>query len=314
MFPRKNRLVVLTYHRVLSRPEVASTADIDADQFDMHVKTLDRYFNVLSLRDAVSLLDQRRLPARSVCITFDDGYKDNVTRALPILEGHGVPATFFIATGYLDGGVMWNDVIIEAAKQSPRTDVDLEELGFGNHALTSDTERQQLIAALLPAIKYLDTKTRDTLAAGIAERLEFVPPTDLMMASDDLQVLHRAGMEVGGHTQRHPILAAVDDEVARREILDGKRDIEALLGAPITSFAYPNGRPGTDYYARHAQLVREAGFERAVTTAPGTINASDDRFQLGRFGVWHRSPAKLILRVLANFFEAPAEQLAADVM
>ena len=192
MFPRKNRLVVLTYHRVLSRPEVASTADIDAEQFDMHVKTLDRYFNVLSLRDAVSLLDQRRLPARSVCITFDDGYKDNVTRALPILERHGVPATFFIATGYLDGGVMWNDVIIEAAKQSPRADVDLEELGFGHHALTSDTERQQLIAALLPEIKYLDTKTRDTLAAGIAERLEFAPPTDLMMASDDLQVLHRA--------------------------------------------------------------------------------------------------------------------------
>ncbi len=314
MLPRKNRLVVLTYHRVLDQSEVASIADIDAAQFDMHVQTLDRYFNVLSLRDAVRLLDERRLPSRSVCITFDDGYKDNVTRALPVLERHGVPATFFIATGYLDGGVMWNDVIIEAAKGSPLAKVNLDEFGFGQHALTSDAERQRLIGTLLPKIKYLDTATRDSLAFGIAERLEYAPPTDLMMAADDLQVLHRAGMEVGGHTQRHPILAAVDDDVARREIIDGKRDIESLIGASISSFAYPNGRPGTDYYAHHAGLVREAGFERAVTTAPGTISAADDHFQLGRFGVWHRSPAKLILRVLANFFAAPAEQLAADVM
>src|SRR5438067_10198380 len=103
------RLSILVFHRVLPQQDPLFPDEMDAQRFDKLLALLKSCFNVVSLRDGIDGLRRGKLPSRAVCITFDDGYADNAEIALPILQRHGMPATFFVATGFLDGGRMFND-------------------------------------------------------------------------------------------------------------------------------------------------------------------------------------------------------------
>ncbi len=296
------RLVILTYHRVVADDPLKDPDEIDEAQFRMHVETLSRFFNVLKLSDAVAGLKNGGVPGRAVAITFDDGYRDNVTAALPILEHYGVPATFFIASGFLDGGIMWNDIVIESVKRFEGETIDLEDLDLGSYPAREPGDKTAAYRRILGKLRYEPQEKRDVLCTAIAERLGVRPPTDLMMKSADLATLRDAGMEVGAHTRNHPILAVVPDADAQSEIARSKDDVETILGAEVKSFAYPNGRPGQDYEEKHVAMVRDAGFELAVSTAAGCVGPEADVFQLGRVSVWHRSKPKLLARMLMNYF------------
>src|SRR5688500_10667438 len=108
------KLSILIYHRVHAEVDPIFPAEVDAKQFGLQLNWIKSLFNVLPLDEAIEALEQNRLPARTAAITFDDGYADNTEVALPILKKHNLSATFFICTGYLDGGRMWNDTIIES--------------------------------------------------------------------------------------------------------------------------------------------------------------------------------------------------------
>jgi peptidoglycan/xylan/chitin deacetylase (PgdA/CDA1 family) len=298
------RLVVLTYHRIIADSDSAADDEVDSRQFELHVETFARYFNVLTLAEAISRLRNETLPRLSVCITFDDGYRDNASEALPILQRFRVPATFFIASGFLDGGTMWNDRVIEAVNRHTGNSIDLRELGLGLHSVSSLLERQLAKRKLLLDLKHKPREVRDQLCAELPEVLNVRVPDDLMMSSDQVRELHDAGMEIGGHTRNHPILSVAGDDEAASEIADGKHDLEKIIGASLESFAYPNGRPGQDYDLRHVDMVKRAGFSQAVTTAPGTVRSDSDLLQLGRLSVWHRNQAKLLLRMILNYFAA----------
>ena len=98
------RLSILIFHRVLSARDPLVPEEIDAPRFDQICRWLKASFNVLPLDAAVASLKAGTLPQRAACITFDDGYADNFRVAMPILQQQGLTATFFIATGFLDGG------------------------------------------------------------------------------------------------------------------------------------------------------------------------------------------------------------------
>src|SRR5689334_21931860 len=106
---RKAALVVLTYHRVLEAPDPMLPDEPDAAQFAAWLDALAQTFSVLSLVEALALRKEGRLPPRTLCITFDDGYANNAEIALPILLSRGLKATFFVATGFVGNGRMWND-------------------------------------------------------------------------------------------------------------------------------------------------------------------------------------------------------------
>ena len=110
------RWSILIFHRVLSQPDPLFPGEQDARRFNETLSWVERWFRVLPLDEAVSGLRNGTLPARAAAITFDDGYADNATNALPILQRHKMAATFFIATSFMDGGRMWNDSIIEAVR------------------------------------------------------------------------------------------------------------------------------------------------------------------------------------------------------
>ena len=109
-----------------------------------------------------------------------------------------------------------------------------------------------------------------------------------------------AGMEIGAHTVHHPIVARMERSAARAEMADGKAALEAIIGSRVSTFAYPNGKPGQDYLAEHVALAREIGFDSAVSTAWGAARPGADLFQLPRFTPWDRSAMRFTLRLLHN--------------
>ena len=296
----RGRLSILIYHRVLADPDPVLHDEIEAATFEQHAALLRSEFNALPLGEACTRLARRSLPARAACITFDDGYADNERIALPILKRLGLPATFFVSTGFSDGGIMFNDGVIEAVRRSPAGTHDLSSLGLGSHSVGDSTSRRAAINALIGQLKYRPVGERRALVVQLAAAMRSTLPSDLMMRPAQIKRLHDEGMEIGGHTINHPILATLDAEEARAEIVGGKRRLEEITGAPVTLFAYPNGKPGRDYGPRDVELVKKAGFAAAVSTTSGVANRTSDLFQLPRFGPWDRNPRRLGVRLLLS--------------
>ena len=296
----RGRLSILIYHRARAAPDPIFCDEIDAGTFEKHMALLAAEFNVLPLGEACARLARGALPARAACITFDDGYADNEQTALPILKRLGLPATFFVSTGFSDGGIMFNDGVIEAVRLAPAGTHDLSRLNLGRYSLGDHTSRRAAIDALLAQIKYRTVRERNALVEELAEVMQTTLPNNLMMVATQIKRLHDEGMEIGGHTVNHPILSVLDEQQARAEIIGGKRRLEEITGTPVTLFAYPNGKPGRDYGPRDMELVRRAGFTAAVSTTAGAANRASDLFQLPRFAPWDKSPRRFGLRLLAN--------------
>lgn len=299
----RHRLSILIFHRVLAQPDPLFPNEVNAARFEQLLGLMKSCFNFVTLEEGLAHLRAGTLPPRAACITFDDGYADNAEVALPILRRHGLAATFYVSTGFLDGGRMWNDTVIELIRRAP-DQVDLGRAGFGVLQLDSIEKRRQAISLLLSKLKYLPLGKRQEQVELLRELIGVALPDDLMMTSAQVRQLHAAGMEIGGHTVNHPILARLSPQQARREMVDGKDALEALLGTPVRSFAYPNGKPGQDYVAEHAAMASEVGFTSAVSTSWGAASRSSDFYQLPRFTPWDRNGVRFTLRLMQNMRRA----------
>jgi peptidoglycan/xylan/chitin deacetylase (PgdA/CDA1 family) len=304
-------LSTLIYHRVLSEPDPLFPGELDRAGFARQIALIKSCCNVLPLLDAVHHLRAGTLPPRAACITFDDGYADNADVALPVLQHYGVPATFFVASGFLDGGCMWNDAIIDLVRQARGAVIDARPLGLDVHPVATIAERRAAIAALIGRLKYLPMAERQAQVARLAAIAGGAPAPDLMMTSDQVRQLRAAGMQIGAHTVNHPILARLPSAQARAEIADGKRALEDITGATVKLFAYPNGKPGEDYLAEHVTMARELGFDGAVSTAWGASRDTPDLFQMPRFTPWDRAPSRFMLRLARNLTATAATAASA---
>ena len=296
------RLSIVIFHRVHAVRDDLFPDEVDASDFRTRIDWLRRWFNILPLESAVLALAQGKLPERALCVTFDDGYADNATVALPILRDLGVHATFFVATSFLDGGRMWNDTVIEAVRAASGSALDLSAAGLGVHSIGTAHERRIAVERLIRKLKYAPLERREHLAAEVASAAETELPSDLMMSSLQLRMVAAAGMTIGAHTRTHPILASVGDATAAREIDSGREEIRGIVRQPVTLFAYPNGKPDVDYRRAHVQMVRRTGFVAAVTTSPGAAHMQDDLHELPRFSPWDRSPFRYGMRLARNHF------------
>lgn len=298
---QRGRLCIFIFHRVLPQPDPLFPDEPCVRRFDEMMGWLAGWFNVLPLDEAVERLHRGLLPARAAAITFDDGYADNLLHATPILIKHNLTATFFIATGFLDGGVMWNDIIIESIRTARNPEIDLGWLGLGVLSIASIDEKRSAIEQVLRGIKHRPCAERDEAVESIRLICAGNVPRDLMLATTQLQELREGGMSIGAHTVSHPILARHPDAAARQEIADSRDFLEELLKERVPLFAYPNGKLGRDYLPKHVEMVRELGFTAAVSTNWGVGAEGSDLYQLPRFTPWQRSRLGYCTRLLRNY-------------
>lgn len=236
------------------------------DGFDRQLGWLKARFDVIAPRDIPDALRVRR--GRHALVTFDDGYEDNFSAAFPVLRRHGLPASFFVATGFVDRPRLpWWDEIAWMVRSSPRAGVEVP--GFLAPVAYDEPDRERAIRALLRTYYHLPASRGAAFleAAGVATGSGRFPDGDggrVWMTWDELREMKAGGMTIGGHTVHHPILSRMPRDDQWREISGCARRLEAELGEPMRAFAYPGGlRDAFDADTR--ACLREAGVQAAFS-------------------------------------------------
>jgi peptidoglycan/xylan/chitin deacetylase (PgdA/CDA1 family) len=250
-----------------------------------------------------------------VALSMDDGYKDNRTRLLPVLQELGASATVFLESRPLDERrVNWThkfhalidggDVADFARRYAAATN-DAAGRAKVEAALAAGPERLAYRVKL--ALKYdVDPRERDRVVDGLfasAGHDERSLCERLYMDWDDVQALAQGGVELGGHTVSHAIVSRLDEAGRRAEIAGCRERIVARLGpAAGRTFAYPFGRRW-DYDQAGIEATRAAGFELAVNTHAGTNDVRTPRHELRRVPVDDRTPLHLLVAEACGGFE-----------
>lgn len=317
LLAKPGTLSIVNYHRVFPKLDGMFPAEVYAERFTEHLLWLKSACNVLPLREANELRKSKRLPSRAVVITFDDGYADNAEVALPLLQKAEVPATFFVCSAYLNGGRMWNDTVIDSLRQMHPDDIEslqqivpgVASLNLQQHVVGDGFDSAKVVGGVVQSFKYLPAEKRTKAVDDFAHLVGFNERPNLMMTPDQLRELRDAGMEIGGHTVNHPILGGLPFDEALQEVSGNKLWLEDVLGEPVTSFAYTNGKPGSDYTLETRKAVEQAGFDLAVTTAAGVSTQQSDSLQLPRFTPWDRSRQKFLTRLMLNTRKVDYDQV-----
>ncbi|HEX5131888.1 MAG TPA: polysaccharide deacetylase family protein [Candidatus Krumholzibacteria bacterium] len=236
------------------------------------------------------LRGEAQLPERPVAVTFDDGYRNVLTEAAPVLQRLGIPATLFVVTDFVfHGKMLWPDRLMSALALTDADRITLPVVAGGTELpLVGGAARMAADVRIRAVCKRLPDAGRIQLVDEIVRRLA-VPEADLPGAWADhapidaagLRALAEFGIDVGSHTCSHGIVARFASADMRRELAESKREIEAASGRPCAAFSYPNGAPG-DFDAATRACCVAAGYEYAVTTIKRRVVTRDDRFEIPR--------------------------------
>jgi peptidoglycan/xylan/chitin deacetylase (PgdA/CDA1 family) len=256
------RPVILMYHRVAAPLVDPWDLAVSPANFESQVATLKAERTLMPLADFAHSVERGELPADAVAISFDDGYLDNLQNALPILERHDAPATFFITTGYVGAKVeYWWDELARLLLE-PGGDQAAYRQAWARLKAMSDAERQAVMGEL-----------RAKHGPGVPD------PADLPMTANGIARLAASPQAtIGAHSVTHASLAALSAELRAAEIASSREACEAMSGKAVTGFAYPFG--DLDEATRSA--VQAAGFAFAVSTEQASVQPNVDPLRLPR--------------------------------
>ncbi len=310
---RSSWLPVLTFHRVaeadasyLFDDEVVDTTPA---AFDRQLRVLREYFDPIGIDDVIALRHGGSLPNNPVLVTFDDGYRDNITTALPLLQRHGIPATFFIATDYIaERRVFWWDRICYLVKGAAGPSLELHYPQAITLAIATPESRKAALRQLLRIVKQtfeldLDRFLRElAVAADVAwdDDIERRFADRLLMTWDDIRALRAAGMGIQSHTRTHRVLQTLPPAEVAAELLGSRIELEQQLGEPIRALSYPVGHTISDRGdIRHA--MEEAGYELGFTNATGAqpLDRVLDPYDVHRVGLDLDMPQPLFRAMMA---------------
>lgn len=305
------RPVILMYHRIATPDRDPWELAVAPAVFDRQLQTLARRRRVLPLREFADRHVKGSLPADAAAITFDDGYACNSGVAAPLLEKHGLPATFFLATAMLGSTEeFWSDALervvfdpraagrgsIMVGDRECQVDLGEEPEPRPAHAWRAMTDRprtmrQRAYMALWKALKPapLDAQRRaiELIAGQIGSELAPRSTHRPMTPEEAYSLSRTSGFDIGGHTETHIALPLWDRATQTREIAQSRRICEAISGRPCTTFAYPYG----DYSDLTLDCVRESELTCAVSLNWGPVDALEPPLALSQIMMRNESAA-----------------------
>ncbi|HET6495139.1 MAG TPA: polysaccharide deacetylase family protein [Thermoleophilia bacterium] len=289
---------------------------VTPERFEQQMAVLSRHAEPMPLADLVAAASTDG-PARGVAVTFDDGYVDNLWAAAPVLERWTIPATVFVATGYVDTDrAFWWDVVQDVllTRDTLPPSLSLDIAGITHTWTIAPSERFDRAQAESvrtwrawdppPTSRhavYLDVWNRlrplaegtrhealtqltawaDTCGAGRNDAHAAKSPSGAMTAAQLREIASSGLVTLGAHTVTHPLLSSLPIAEQAREIAGSRATVEQVAGRPVTAFAYPYGDQNDDTRA----AVRAAGLALACAGGPGVVTAASDPLCLPRVGV-----------------------------
>ena len=265
-----NQARILAYHGVDDRDEPLLNFDgfhVHPEIFERHLRTLKGHYKVVPLRELAEIFQRGEAPPpRAVAITFDDGYLNNLTHAAPLLNKYGLPATFFVTTGFMDGTHQpwWFRLRSQIAASAK-----------------SSGEMKREIIATETELKRMNATSRDEALAtrGVPAAAPYP-----MLDWSGVKMLMEQGHEIGAHTVSHISMGHETPKTVAREIRESIARISKMTGVSPTVYSYPYGE-GDHQNETIARLVREAGCRGGVTSIEGLNPRGSDPFRLKRLNI-----------------------------
>jgi peptidoglycan/xylan/chitin deacetylase (PgdA/CDA1 family) len=287
--------LILMYHRIADEPLDHWGLAVSPERFDEQLRVLRRTRHPLPLAEFVRNFVAGTLPRDAVALTFDDGYADNLQAGLPRLVAADVPATVFLATGYLDNpGPFWWDELARRVLTADRLNsseivvrgqtIHLETAGRENGVVPvgAPNGRTAVLERVYEPLRQLNEAERRS--AMIELRAIFPagkdqPHLGRAMTGEEVRTLAASGLvTIGAHSVTHPVLPRLAADACRYEIVASKLTCGTLIEAPVDAFAYPFG----EFNSAVCETVRDAGFAFACSTQRGPVALASDLFALPR--------------------------------
>lgn len=308
----KPRTLVLLYHRINTGRRDPQLLSVSPTNFSQHLEVLKKNFSIFTTSEVAAGDVSRKVSVNSVAVTFDDGYADNLTNALPLLAKHDVPATIFISTSFVkERRTFWWDELADTAfgehEVSSMLELQLQEKNqfhfngcnssnwvasasaddsTWNVLSTHDpTTRHSLYRAASQYLRDAKDDDRQLVLQKLREWASAVKPLQAeCQALTTMQLKELADcdlIEIGSHTVSHPVLSRLPVVDQKFELSESKQFLEEVLHRPIDGFAYPYGGKN-DYSADTVQCVKEAGYKWAFSNVPEVVWNGTHRYQLPR--------------------------------
>ena len=295
----RKRITILGYHGFVGEEELTSEQNLQGMQlcrakFAEQLRYVKANYNVVSLEQVVKHYEGGDMPDYPLVITIDDGYRGTYTQAIPALEEAGIPASVFVATGFLDGKEMlWHDRVENIFLKTDLRFIHLEIEGtIYSFDLEVKGSRGKSLARLLRVLKTVPNDTR----LRVINELEWL--TDVRWAPGNDEAEHQRALDweqvqnmrdngqilLGAHTVSHPIITKCSPRKMREELILSKTRLEEQLAYPCDHFCYPNGTRA-DFSSETRALLAELGFRSGLTTVPGLNGDQADLLELKRFTI-----------------------------
>jgi peptidoglycan/xylan/chitin deacetylase (PgdA/CDA1 family) len=290
---QQKQLLVLSYHGVVSDGHydpVHSDYTVSVSDFRQQMEILARYFRPITVSDLEDWWRGKAvLPRHSVLVTFDDGYRNNLINAAPVLLHFGVPALIHICTGYINQErILWMLDIHRRVLHWPKDTIPVPGSEIEKR-LDDPRQRVPLASWVRQACKRLPHEECERYLNRLRETE--IPESDAhdeevfrFLSWDEVRTLQSKGFEIGSHTREHPILTRIPGTRADQELRASKLTIEEQTGSECRCFAYPNG--GEEEVSKAiTERVGQAGYRFAFTTMGQFCSRNESPFELGRISI-----------------------------
>lgn len=284
------KCAILIYHRVCKLDNDPQFLCVAPHNFDAQLSILKKKYKIISIQTLVNcLISKKAIPRNSVCITFDDGYADNLYNALPVIEKYKIPVTIFISTNFMNSfKEYWWDELERIFLINPihkTLSIDIKGKRY-NWTIQNDEDSLFVYKQIHPLLKYITENERETVINSLFEwaqkdRNQIRKSHRSLNESEVKKLSDSSCIEIGSHTLSHPCLSAEKAELQNQQIAESKIVLETLLGKPILSFSYPFGGL-KDFNDKSKASVFLSGYNCGIANFPGLTDAKTDIFSIPR--------------------------------
>lgn len=284
------KCVVLIYHRVKDLELDAQMLAVSPAHFEKQIEYLKTNYKILSLQELIGCLNKKRIPNKSIVITFDDGYADNLYQAAPILVKYNTPATIFISSGMIDSGLefWWDSLeyIFLAGVATIKKKLEIKIAGINyNWNIEKAEDATMVYHKIQVLIKSLPITERDEkidelyIWSGLQKKQR---TSHAILLKEELEQLSQLKcIEIGAHTIVHPRLENETINIQEHEIVGSKTSLENMIGKKVVSFSYPFGAE-KDFSNASVRIVKGAGYNCGLANIQDEVTKITDVYKIPR--------------------------------